>query len=210
MERIILALCEQTNTNLSHINLGDLPYPATGTGMSPHFGAMSINRQNSGGSAAPSAHSSVRSAHSREPFCGYCNFRISLFSQFMQDRAASPAHGNHPGGMLRRPNWSDIQYKSSFSRVVVGSFFCIYMPSEMKSFTCRSGMKCQELIPTLETGFIMHRATKSNISSCAHLYVFLNVHRFSIGPTRPKSIVHENSNHVRAFSDAWNDGKLIC
>ena len=140
MEWIILALCEQTNTNLSHSNLGDLPYPATGTEMSPNFGAMSINRQNSSGSAAPSAHSSMRSAQSRESFYNYCNCCIALFSQFMQGHAASPAHANHPGDVLRRPKGPDIQYKSSFSCVVVGVFVCIYMLSVMKSFTCQCEM----------------------------------------------------------------------
>ena len=33
---------------------------------------------------------------------------------------------------------------------------------------------------------------------------------FSIGPTRPKLIVHEKSNLVRVFSNAWSHGKLVC
>ena len=67
MQQIMLAMCEQIHTDLSHIDLGDLPYPTTGTGMSSpiaNFNALTIHRQSSGGSAALSAHSSVRSVHS--------------------------------------------------------------------------------------------------------------------------------------------------
>ena len=67
MQQIMLAMCEQIHTDLSHIDLGDLLYPTTGTGMSSpiaNFNVLTIHRQSSGGSAALSAHSSVRSAHS--------------------------------------------------------------------------------------------------------------------------------------------------
>ena len=69
IQRILLAMCEQNNTNLSNANVGDLIYPTTAPGMSPatlQLRGLSIHRPQSGGSAAPSPHSSVHSTRSGE------------------------------------------------------------------------------------------------------------------------------------------------
>ena len=107
MQQIMLAMCEQIHTDLSHIDLGDLPYPTTGTGMSSpiaNFNALTIHRQSSGGSAAPSAHSSVHSAHSSVCSAHSSKFIDSLrvflhaniYFKFVLDHEASQALVNLP------------------------------------------------------------------------------------------------------------------
>ena len=105
MQQIMLAMCEQIHTDLSHIDLSDLPYPTTGTGMSSliaNFNALTIHRQSSGGSAAPSAHSSVRSAHTGKFIDSLRVFlHTNIYFKFMLDHKASQALVNLPRLALR-------------------------------------------------------------------------------------------------------------
>ena len=138
MQQIMLAMCEQIHTDLSHIDLGDLPYPTTGTGMSSpiaNFNALTIHRQSSGGSAAPSAHSSVRSAHSSVRSAHSGKFIDSLrvflhtniYFKFVLDHKASQALVNLPRLALQICRTSDSNADQCTFMWLWRRFFWVYI-----------------------------------------------------------------------------------
>ena len=110
MQQIMLAMCEQIHTDLSHIDLSDLLYPTTGTGMSSpiaNFNMLTIHRQSSGGSAALSAHSSVHSVHSGKFIDSLRVFlHANIYLKFVLDHKASQALVNLPRLTVTRPVFS--------------------------------------------------------------------------------------------------------
>ena len=138
MQQIMLAMCKQIHTDLSHIDLGDLPYPTTGTGMSSpiaNFNALTIHRQSSGGSVAPSAHSSVRSAHSSVRSAHSGKFIDSLrvflhtniYFKFVLDHKASQALVNLPRLALRICRTSDSNADQCTFVWLWRRFFLVYI-----------------------------------------------------------------------------------
>ena len=146
MQQIMLAMCEQIHTDLSHIDLGDLPYPTTGTGMSSlvaNFNVLTIHRQSSGGSVALSAHSSVRSAHSsvRSAHSSVRSAHSSkfidslrvflhanIYFKFVLDHKASQALVNLPRLTLRICRTSDSNAgQCTFGGCGIVFFWCTYI-----------------------------------------------------------------------------------
>ena len=138
MQQIMLAMCKQIHTDLSHIDLGDLPYPTTGTGMSSpiaNFNALTIHRQSSGGSAAPSAHSSVRSAHSSVRSAHSGKFidilrvflHTNIYFKFVLDHKASQALVNLPRLALRICRTSDSNADQCTFVWLWHRFFLVYI-----------------------------------------------------------------------------------
>ena len=131
MQQIMLAMCEQIHTDLSHIDLGDLPYPTTGTGMSSpiaNFNALTIHRQSSGGSAAPSTHSSVRSAHSGKFIDSLRVFlHTNIYFKFVLDHKASQALVNLPRLALRICRTSDSNADQCTFVWLWRRFFWVYI-----------------------------------------------------------------------------------
>ena len=138
MQQIMLAMCEQIHTDLSHIDLGNLLYPTTGTGMSSpiaNFNVLTIHRQSSGGSVAPSAHSSVRSAHSSVRSAHSGKFIDSLrvflhtniYFKFVLDHKASQALVNLPRLALRSCRMSDSNADQCTFVCLWRRFFWVYI-----------------------------------------------------------------------------------
>ena len=138
MQQIMLAMCKQIHTDLSHIDLGDLLYPTTGTGMSSpiaNFNALTIHRQSSGGSAALSAHSSMRSAHSSVHSAHSGKFIDSLrvflhaniYFKFVLDHKASQALVNLPRLALQICRTSDSNSGQCTFVWLWRHFFLVYI-----------------------------------------------------------------------------------
>ena len=131
MQQIMLAMCEQIHTDLSHIDLSNLPYPTTGTGMSSpiaNFNVLTIHRQSSGGSVAPSAHSSVRSAHSSKFIDSLRVFlHANIYFKFVLDHKASQALVNLPRLALWMCRTSDINAGQCTFVWLWHLFFLVYI-----------------------------------------------------------------------------------